>query len=99
MESSQLRILSSPIPEDEQKNQLQSLRDEIKKVASTVRNQLRGIEPSKSDEEQLSLDARMRRTQHSVLSREFVEVMNECHLLQSKYREKNVERIQRQMKI
>ncbi|XP_041038105.1 syntaxin-4 [Carcharodon carcharias] len=101
METIQLRILSSPIPEDRHRTELQSLREEIKTVASRVRNQLKGIEPTKSDEDQEAflVEARMRRTQHGVLSRDFVEVMNSCYLLQSHYRDRNVERIQRQLKI
>ncbi|XP_072340268.1 syntaxin-4-like [Scyliorhinus torazame] len=99
METVQLQILSSPIPKDEDRNRLQSVRDQIKTAASRVRNLLKGIEPTKMDDDLSSVSSRMRRTQHSVLSREFVEVMNKCHLVQSNYRDKNVQRIQRQLKI
>lgn len=37
--------------------------------------------------------------QHGVLSREFVELMGHCNTIQAQYRERNVERIQRQLKI
>lgn len=37
--------------------------------------------------------------QHGVLSQQFVELINKCNTLQSEYREKNVERIRRQLKI
>ncbi|XP_067882806.1 syntaxin-4-like [Heterodontus francisci] len=101
MERTQRQILSNPIPEDKDKEKLQSLREQIKTVALRVRNQLKALEPTKVDEERNfhSVEARMRRTQHNVLSREFVDIMNRCHLLQSRYRDQNVERIQRQLKI
>lgn len=37
--------------------------------------------------------------QHGVLSQQFVELINKCNAMQSEYREKNVERIRRQLKI
>ncbi|KAA8581239.1 hypothetical protein FQN60_002820 [Etheostoma spectabile] len=37
--------------------------------------------------------------QHGVLSREFVELMGHCNTIQAEYRDRNVERIQRQLKI
>lgn len=37
--------------------------------------------------------------QHGVLSQQFVELINKCNSMQSEYREKNVERIRRQLKI
>lgn len=37
--------------------------------------------------------------QHGVLSREFVELMGHCNTIQTDYRERNVERIKRQLKI
>ncbi|KAJ8364860.1 hypothetical protein SKAU_G00136910 [Synaphobranchus kaupii] len=36
---------------------------------------------------------------HGVLSREFVELMGRCNTIQAQYRDRNVERIQRQLKI
>lgn len=37
--------------------------------------------------------------QHGVLSKEFVELMGHCNTIQAHYRDRNVERIQRQLKI
>lgn len=37
--------------------------------------------------------------QHGVLSKEFVELMGRCNTIQAQYRDRNVERIQRQLKI
>uniref|UniRef100_A0A671G2W2 t-SNARE coiled-coil homology domain-containing protein n=1 Tax=Rhinolophus ferrumequinum TaxID=59479 RepID=A0A671G2W2_RHIFE len=59
------------------------------------------IEPQKeeADENYNSVNTRMRKTQHGVLSQQFVELINKCNSMQSEYREKNVERIRRQLKI
>ncbi|TUX87182.1 Syntaxin-1B [Bagarius yarrelli] len=46
-----------------------------------------------------SADLRIRKTQHSTLSRKFVEVMTEYNTTQSKYRDRCKDRIQRQLEI
>uniref|UniRef100_A0A2I3SG47 Syntaxin-1B n=1 Tax=Pan troglodytes TaxID=9598 RepID=A0A2I3SG47_PANTR len=46
-----------------------------------------------------SADLRIRKTQHSTLSRKFVEVMTEYNATQSKYRDRCKDRIQRQLEI
>ncbi|XP_060261831.1 syntaxin-4 isoform X3 [Ovis aries] len=83
------------------KQDLQNLRDEIKQLGRDIRAQLKAIEPQKeeADENYNSVNTRMRKTQHGVLSQQFVELINKCNLMQSEYREKNVERIRRQLKI
>ncbi|MGH0162066.1 UNVERIFIED_CONTAM: hypothetical protein FKN15_061410 [Acipenser sinensis] len=61
-----------------------------------------GIEQSIEHEEGLnrsSADLRIRKTQHSTLSRKFVEVMSEYNATQSDYRERCKGRIQRQLEI
>ncbi|CAG00636.1 unnamed protein product, partial [Tetraodon nigroviridis] len=60
-----------------------------------------GIEFKKGEEDgkYVPINIRMQRTQHGVLSREFVELMGHCNTIQAQYRERNVERIQRQLKI
>ncbi|KAB0351229.1 hypothetical protein FD754_016086 [Muntiacus muntjak] len=61
-----------------------------------------GIEQSIEQEEGLnrsSADLRIRKTQHSTLSRKFVEVMSEYNATQSDYRERCKGRIQRQLEI
>ncbi|XP_062918460.1 syntaxin-4-like [Mobula hypostoma] len=99
--ATQLCILSSPVPGEGEKSRLQKVRDEVKTVASNVRGRLKQLEAKNSlgNEDPLSVSGRMRRTQHDALTRDFVEVMNQCHNLQSQYRDRNVERIQRQLKI
>uniref|UniRef100_A0A8C3JT01 Syntaxin-1B n=1 Tax=Calidris pygmaea TaxID=425635 RepID=A0A8C3JT01_9CHAR len=60
------------------------------------------IEQSIEQEEGLnrsSADLRIRKTQHSTLSRKFVEVMTEYNATQSKYRDRCKDRIQRQLEI
>ncbi|XP_023378226.1 syntaxin-4 isoform X4 [Pteropus medius] len=83
------------------KQDLQNLREEIKQLGREIRGQLKAIEPQKeeADESYYSVNMRMRKTQHGVLSQQFVELINKCNSMQSEYREKNVERIRRQLKI
>ncbi|XP_035384696.1 syntaxin-1B isoform X2 [Electrophorus electricus] len=60
------------------------------------------IEQSIEQEEVMnrsSADLRIRKTQHSTLSRKFVEVMTEYNTTQSKYRDRCKDRIQRQLEI
>ncbi|KAM6389935.1 LOW QUALITY PROTEIN: syntaxin-1B-like [Rhynochetos jubatus] len=59
------------------------------------------IEQSIEQEEGLNrfADLRIRKTQHSTLSRKFVEVMTEYNATQSKYRDRCKDRIQRQLEI
>uniref|UniRef100_A0A8C5QNE8 Syntaxin N-terminal domain-containing protein n=1 Tax=Leptobrachium leishanense TaxID=445787 RepID=A0A8C5QNE8_9ANUR len=75
LESSQVKILTTPLPEE-------------------------GIEV-KEDEELVmsSVLSRMRRTQHGVLSKRFIELINQCNCAQGQYRESNVKRIKRQLQI
>ncbi|XP_017498448.1 syntaxin-4 isoform X2 [Manis javanica] len=95
LEKQQVTILATPLPEDSMKQRLQNLREEIKQLGREIRAQLKAIEPQKeeADENCNSVNMRMRKTQ------QFVELINKCNLMQSEYREKNVERIRRQLKI
>lgn len=101
LEKQQVTILATPLPEESMKQGLQNLREEIKQLGREVRAQLKAIEPQKeeADENYNSVNTRMKKTQHGVLSQQFVELINECNSMQSEYREKNVERIRRQLKI
>lgn len=75
---------------------------DIKKTANKVRTKLKGIEQNIEQEEQAnksSADLRIRKTQHSTLSRKFVEVMTEYNRTQTDYRERCKGRIQRQLEI
>ncbi|XP_058424968.1 syntaxin-1A isoform X2 [Diceros bicornis minor] len=95
-------ILASPNPDEQTKEELEELMSDIKKTANKVRSKLKGIEQSIEQEEGLnrsSADLRIRKTQHSTLSRKFVEVMSEYNATQSDYRERCKGRIQRQLEI
>ncbi|NWH50096.1 STX1B protein, partial [Fregata magnificens] len=84
------------------KQELEDLTADIKKTANKVRSKLKAIEQSIEQEEGLnrsSADLRIRKTQHSTLSRKFVEVMTEYNATQSKYRDRCKDRIQRQLEI
>ncbi|XP_056392212.1 syntaxin-4 [Hyla sarda] len=100
LEVSQVKILSQSLPDENSKKDLQSLREEIKRLAKEIRTKLKLIEIKDEDEEvKGSVHLRMKRTQHSVLSKQFIEILNRCNLLQTEYREKNVKRIKRQLQI
>ncbi|XP_062816339.1 syntaxin-1A isoform X3 [Anolis carolinensis] len=95
-------ILASPNPDEKTKEELEELMSDIKKTANKVRSKLKSIEQSIEHEEGLnrsSADLRIRKTQHSTLSRKFVEVMSEYNATQSDYRERCKGRIQRQLEI
>ncbi|KAM6403261.1 syntaxin-1A [Rhynochetos jubatus] len=95
-------ILASPNPDEKTKEELEDLMSDIKKTANKVRSKLKSIEQSIEQEEGLnrsSADLRIRKTQHSTLSRKFVEVMSEYNATQTDYRERCKGRIQRQLEI
>ncbi|KAG8037630.1 hypothetical protein G9C98_005841, partial [Cotesia typhae] len=84
------------------KMELEDLMADIKKTANKVRAKLKVIEQNIETEEHTnksSADLRIRKTQHSTLSRKFVEVMTEYNRTQTDYRERCKGRIQRQLEI
>ncbi|KAI4894784.1 hypothetical protein NFI96_016326, partial [Prochilodus magdalenae] len=86
----------------ETKAELEELMTDIKKLANKVRSKLKSIQQTIEQEEgqnRSSADLRIRKTQHSTLSRKFVEVMSEYNATQSSYRERCKGRIQRQLEI
>ncbi|KAM4012446.1 syntaxin-4-like [Anomaloglossus baeobatrachus] len=100
LESSQVKILSQPLPDDSMKKDLQTLREEIKRIAKEIRSKLQIIEIKEDDEEvRRSVHLRMKKTQHAVLSQQFFEILNQCNLVQTQYRDNNVKRIKRQLQI
>lgn len=96
-------ILSAPQSDEKTKQELEDLMADIKKTANRVRGKLKAIEQNIEQEEQAnkssSADLRIRKTQHSTLSRKFVEVMTEYNRTQTDYRERCKGRIQRQLEI
>uniref|UniRef100_A0A4W5JT50 Syntaxin 4 n=1 Tax=Hucho hucho TaxID=62062 RepID=A0A4W5JT50_9TELE len=103
LENKQKTVLGVALPEDGMKRELQTLRDEIKTMAMQIQKKLNTIEPKKGDDDDdgkyIPINLRMQRAQHGVLSREFVELMGHCNTIQASYRDRNVERIQRQLRI
>ncbi|XP_068610476.1 syntaxin-4 [Brachionichthys hirsutus] len=101
LENKQKTVLGVALPEDGMKKELQTLREEIKTLAGQIQRKLKNIEVKKVEEDgkYISINIRMQRTQHGVLSKEFVEWMGYCRTIQSQYRDWNVERIRRQLKI
>ncbi|XP_071284336.1 syntaxin-3-like isoform X1 [Agelaius tricolor] len=93
-------ILSAPIPEQKTKDDLEQLTTDIKKMANSVRNKLKSMERNiEQDEARSSADLRIRKSQHSVLSRKFVDVMTKYNEAQVDFRERSKGRIQRQLEI
>ncbi|XP_069837173.1 syntaxin-3 isoform X3 [Dendropsophus ebraccatus] len=93
-------ILSAPLPEQKTKDELENLTLEIKKAANSVRSRLKSMEQSiEQDTIQSSADLRIRKSQHSVLSRKFVDVMTKYNEAQVDFRERSKGRIQRQLEI
>lgn len=95
-------ILSAPQTDEKVKQELEDLMADIKKTANKVRAKLKVIEQGIEHEEhqnKSSADLRIRKTQHSTLSRKFVEVMTEYNRTQTDYRERCKGRIQRQLEI
>uniref|UniRef100_A0A8C5QAS4 Syntaxin N-terminal domain-containing protein n=1 Tax=Leptobrachium leishanense TaxID=445787 RepID=A0A8C5QAS4_9ANUR len=80
LESSQVKILTTPLPDEGMKKDLEDLRGEIKRLAKDTRAKLQSIEV-KEDEELVmrSVLSQMRRTQHGVLSKRFIELINQCN--------------------
>uniref|UniRef100_A0A336MUX1 CSON005606 protein n=1 Tax=Culicoides sonorensis TaxID=179676 RepID=A0A336MUX1_CULSO len=80
-------------------NEVEEIREMIDKIQANVEE---GIEQNIEQEEQANksnADLRIRKTQHSTLSRKFVEVMTEYNRTQTDYRERCKGRIQRQLEI
>ncbi|KAM4632192.1 syntaxin-4 [Discoglossus pictus] len=100
LEASQVKVLTTPLPEEGMKKDLQTLREEIKRLAKEIRSKLQSIEVKEDDESvRRSVHARMRKTQHGVLSQQFIDILNQCNMVQTQYRDSNVKRIKRQLQI
>ncbi|XP_077149424.1 syntaxin-2 isoform X2 [Ranitomeya variabilis] len=95
-------ILSAPNPEEKTKDELESLNKEIKSIANKVRTKLKAIEQTIDQDENAnrsSVNLRIRKSQHTVLSRKFGEVMTAYNETQIQFRERSKGRIQRQLEI
>lgn len=94
-------ILSAPTSDQKTQDDLEAITNDIKKMANNARNKLKSIERNLESEEQerVSADIRIRKSQHAVLSRKFVEVMTKYNEAQVDFRERSKGRIQRQLEI
>ncbi|XP_075959512.1 syntaxin 3b isoform X4 [Anarhichas minor] len=94
-------ILSAPTSDQKTQDDLEAITNDIKKMANNARNKLKTIERNLESEEQerVSADIRIRKSQHAVLSRKFVEVMTKYNEAQVDFRERSKGRIQRQLEI
>ncbi|KAJ8247675.1 hypothetical protein GJAV_G00248970 [Gymnothorax javanicus] len=93
-------ILSAPTSDQKTQDDLEAVTNEIKKLANNARNKLKSIERNlETNEERVSADMRIRKSQHAVLSRKFVEVMTKYNEAQVDFRERSKGRIQRQLEI
>ncbi|XP_076845122.1 syntaxin-2 isoform X2 [Brachyhypopomus gauderio] len=95
-------ILSAPNPDDRTQDELEQLTVDIKKNANIVRTKLKSMQqslPAEDQDSQSSVDVRVQRTQYTVLSQRFVEVMTQYNETQVSFRERSKARIQRQLEI
>ncbi|XP_053361517.1 syntaxin 3b isoform X6 [Clarias gariepinus] len=94
-------ILSAPTSDQKTQDDLESLTNDIKKKANNARNKLKSIEKDleTGEGERVSADMRIRKSQHAVLSRRFVDVMTKYNEAQVDFRDKSKGRIQRQLEI
>lgn len=95
-------ILSAPSQDEATKNRLGDLNAEIKQKTNQVRSMLKKIKRNideEDDPKRMGADLRIRETQHSTLTKLFVEVMTEYNKIQTDYREKCKATIQRQLEI
>ncbi|XP_051242121.1 syntaxin-3 isoform X1 [Dicentrarchus labrax] len=94
-------ILSAPTSEQKTQDDLEALTNEIKKSANNARNKLKTIERQleSNTDERASADLRIRKSQHAILAKKFVEVMTKYNEAQVDFRDKSKGRIARQLEI
>ncbi|KAK0141216.1 Syntaxin-3 [Merluccius polli] len=94
-------ILSAPTSEQKTQDDLEAITNEIKKSANNARNKLKTIERQleSNTDERASADLRIRKSQHAILAKKFVEVMTKYNEAQMDFRDKSKGRIARQLEI
>ncbi|KAK8736061.1 hypothetical protein OTU49_005213 [Cherax quadricarinatus] len=94
-------ILSSSQPDEEVKQKLDDLMADIKVTSVKIRSKLKGLEQmiGGTDSRANNASQRMKRSQHSTLTRLFCEAMSRYNTIQSEYRDRCKNRIQRQLEI
>ncbi|KAM8879041.1 syntaxin-3-like isoform 1-T1 [Spinachia spinachia] len=95
-------ILSAPTSEQKTQDDVEALTNEIKKSANNARNKLKSIEGQlelNNKDERVGADIRIRKSQHAILAKKFVEVMTKYNEAQVDFRDKSKGRIARQLEI
>lgn len=93
------QILSAPSQDESTKATLEDFNAKIKQKSNQVRASLKKIQNNNEEERLGGADQRIHQTQHSTLTKMFVEVMTEYNKTQTDYREKCKATIQRQLEI
>ncbi|KAF3851783.1 hypothetical protein F7725_005138 [Dissostichus mawsoni] len=82
------------------RDEVEAVTNEIKKSANNARNKLKSIEGQlEKADEKASADIRIRKSQHAILAKKFVEVMTRYNEAQMDFRDKTKGRIARQLEI
>ncbi|XP_019939445.2 syntaxin-3 [Paralichthys olivaceus] len=94
-------ILSAPTSDQKTQDDVEALTNEIKKSANNARNKLKSIERQleSNTDDRASADLRIRKSQHGILAKKFVEVMTKYNEAQVDFRDKSKGRIARQLEI
>ncbi|XP_063075723.1 syntaxin-3 [Engraulis encrasicolus] len=94
-------ILSAPTSDQKTQDDVEARTNEIKKMANNARNKLKSIEKSfdENPDERVSADMRIKKSQHAILAKKFVEVMTKYNEAQMEFRDKSKGRIARQLEI
>ncbi|XP_034080343.1 syntaxin-3-like [Gymnodraco acuticeps] len=93
-------ILSAASSEQKTQDEVEAVTNGIKKSANNARNKLKSIEGQlEKADEKASADVRIRKSQHAILAKKFVEVMTRYNEAQMDFRDKSKGRIARQLEI
>uniref|UniRef100_H3BHM5 Syntaxin-2 n=1 Tax=Latimeria chalumnae TaxID=7897 RepID=H3BHM5_LATCH len=95
-------ILSAPNPESKFKKKKKKTNKQFKKCFGRPRAKRKPMEQSFDQDEnanRASVDLRIQKSQHAVLSRKFVDIMTKYNEAQTHFRERSKGRIQRQLEI
>ncbi|XP_076151921.1 syntaxin-3 isoform X2 [Alosa pseudoharengus] len=94
-------ILSAPTSDQKTQDDIEARTNDIKKLANNARNKLKSIEKSldTNAEDRVSADMRIKKSQHAILAKKFVEVMTRYNETQMDFRDKSKGRIARQLEI
>jgi len=96
-------ILAAPQPDNQVKEELEQLMNEVQRSANRVKSMLQtmqnGIKEQETSNRGDYADIRIKKCQHSTLSREFVDCMSEYNEIQNDYRDRCKNRIKRQLEI